>query len=486
MAGARKRPTYRGGYYQGYYVDYTGRRVWFKGAKNRRDTKELARKLEAEHGEVRRGLREPHHLSIRYRNKSFADARLEYLKWGASHGGRNNLPWGAVHARNRQHDLCWWEDQASIKTLGDLMGILPRVEKVLNKFLESGRTGKTASNRAESLAAFCRWCVTRKYLAEYPLEGLRPYRTVSPITRRPMEVEEVRRLLICSPYYRRILYETAAISGLRANELRSLTVKHLDAERLGVRLDERWTKNRKSGFQYLGLELTKRLWAFGEAGIAQDLYVRKHKRKDAKPHWPKNPLLYVPSHPAREFDRDLASAGIEKQTPDGKLDFHALRVAMTTFVVETGANPKEAQTLLRHSTPQLTMNLYAKTRNARLERIIDKVSSDLLLPPKSATGVLAQEVRDSADQLNPSDDKDLDADQTGGGGGNRTRVRRRLARSFYMLSSPCFLILWSGSEHAPHRTSPICFAGPLRTSGAGYPADVVHPPTQEREVDGMR
>jgi len=387
MAGARKKPSKRGGNYQGYYVDFMGNRRWFTGTSNRKETIEWAHKLEAEHKQIRLGVREPYHPSLKHRNCAFVDVRDEYLKDGALNGGRNGHPWGAVHARNRKHDLCWWEEQLSIKTLADLVDILPQVKKVLHKFMASGRAGKTASNRAESLAAFCRWCVTNKYLAEYPLEGLGQYRTASPIKRRPMEVEEVHRLLICSPYYRRILYETAAISGLRANELRSLTVKHLDAERLGVRLDERWTKNRKSGFQYLGMELTKRLWAFGEAGIAQEIYVRKHKRKDAMPHWPNNPLLYVPSHPAREFDRDLASAGIAKHTPEGKLDFHAFRVATSTFAVENGANPKEAQTLMRHSTPQLTMNLYAKTRNNRLEGIVDRISSDLLMLPECAIGV---------------------------------------------------------------------------------------------------
>jgi len=49
-----------------------------------------------------------------------------------------------------------------------------------------------------------------------------------------------------------------------------------------------------------------------------------------------NPLLYVPSHPARELDKDLETAGIPKHTPEGKVDFHACRVAYISLLFEAG------------------------------------------------------------------------------------------------------------------------------------------------------
>jgi integrase len=42
--------------------------------------------------------------------------------------------------------------------------------------------------------------------------------------------------------------ETAFLSGLRANELRHLTLDHLDLDRCGLHLDAVWTKNRQPGF----------------------------------------------------------------------------------------------------------------------------------------------------------------------------------------------------------------------------------------------
>jgi hypothetical protein len=48
------------------------------------------------------------------------------------------------------------------------------------------------------------------------------------------------------------------------------------------------------------------------------------------------------------------------------------------MVIEAGASVKEAQTLLRHSTPQLTMNAYARARDHRLAEVTDRVGAVVL------------------------------------------------------------------------------------------------------------
>ena len=58
------------------------------------------------------------------------------------------------------------------------------------------------------------------------------------------------------------------------------------------------------------------------------------------------------------FKADLKIAGIEYEV-DGKYsDFHALRHTFVTNVIKAGATVKEAQTLARHSKPELTINIY--------------------------------------------------------------------------------------------------------------------------------
>ena len=71
---------------------------------------------------------------------------------------------------------------------------------------------------------------------------------------RAMTLEEIHRLLAVCPSDRRLLWETAIMSGLRANELRHLSVDHLDVEHGGLHLEARWTKNRKG--EYLPLPQT--------------------------------------------------------------------------------------------------------------------------------------------------------------------------------------------------------------------------------------
>jgi hypothetical protein len=85
--------------------------------------------------------------------------------------------------------------------------------------------------------------------------------------------------------------------------------------------------------------------------------------------------------------RDLTAAGIAYETPSGVCDFHSLRGAYISNLVASGASVKTCQTLARHSTPSLTIGVYAK---ASLHDISDAVESlpDLSPPdtrPEAAT-----------------------------------------------------------------------------------------------------
>jgi len=73
----------------------------------------------------------------------------------------------------------------------------------------------------------------------------------------------------------------------------------------------------------------------------------------------------------------LGKAGIPKMAAGGKVDFHSLRVSFVTNVIEAGASVKEAQVLARHSTPTLTLNVYARTRPERLVGVADAIGEGL-------------------------------------------------------------------------------------------------------------
>jgi hypothetical protein len=86
----------------------------------------------------------------------------------------------------------------------------------------------------------------------------------------------------------------------------------------------------------------------------------------------------VPRDLAPRLDKDLQAAGIPKYTKAGKLDFYALRVMYINLVIESGVNPKEAQTLARHATAELTIGLYGRAADQRLVQAIDQIAQHVI------------------------------------------------------------------------------------------------------------
>lgn len=360
MAGARKRKNKDGVFYpeyQGWYIDRFGKQRYFIGNKSKKETEAKARKYEEREMKIRSGDISPDRPM---KDKPFNEIRDEYLSWGKLQGGRTGRPWGKTHLRMVESYLEFWQQELKLQKLSDLYGCLPKVEKTLQKLKEKGRSGKTLTSYASGLIAFCNWCVDRDYLPKNPLSKLSSLNSEPKFIRRALTLDEIYKLLDSCEPSRRLLYEMALNTGLRAGELGHLKVKDLDLESGGVLLRSAWTKNRKDGFQPVPRWLMEKL-----------LNCVKGKKEN-------DPILEVPSHPAREMDKDLVKAGIPKHTHKGKVDFHALRVAFITLLFEVGnASPKEAQELARHSTINLTMNVYTRTRDERLKNVTETLGESM-------------------------------------------------------------------------------------------------------------
>ena len=363
------------------FFDHTGKRVTATGTASKRETEILAQRREAHERGIRDGVTKAPKRALTFR--AMAD---EYLAWGEAQGGHAGRPWSPKVLHNHGTYLTFWEKKLNLRTTADLHGVLPRVEAVLRQLHNNstpstgfvkgsgGRSGKTLKNYASSLRSFVRWMYTREYIDVDPLRAIGRFDITPKTRRRALTAEEIQKLLdgLDGTQYgelRRLGYEVALASGLRAGELRALRVHHLDVERGGLILDPEWTKNKNPDqiFQPLPRFLVDRL---GE---------------DSKGKRPHEPLVFVVRDAARTMRKDLERVGLSKWGPGGKVDFHALRVAYITFVIESGADIKTAQTLARHCSPQLTLNIYAKARPERLRATVEAIGC--ILPQSSKNDV---------------------------------------------------------------------------------------------------
>ena len=147
------------------------------------------------------------------------------------------------------------------------------------------------------------------------------------------------------------------------------------------------TKNRKGGFQPIPAGLVDRLAASCTGKGPSDL------------------VFGVLSHPARTLEYDLTLAGIPKETDEGVVDFHALRTTFGTLIVESGANAKVAQRMMRHSDPRITMNIYAKVRPDALNAVAETLGDALNGDDPCATRVQRGKGKDGADFATDYDNK---------------------------------------------------------------------------------
>jgi integrase len=145
---------------------------------------------------------------------------------------------------------------------------------------------------------------------------------------------------------RRLIYKTAILTGLRLNELRTLTVADLSFGDVPfLKLDANNEKSRKGSTLPLRGDLAAELkeWTAGK------------ERTDS--------VFYVPSGLLRIMDRDCKAADIPKKDADGcVVHVHALRHSFGTHLSLAGVAPRTAQAAMRHSKLDLTMGVYTDSR----------------------------------------------------------------------------------------------------------------------------
>ena len=155
-----------------------------------------------------------------------------------------------------------------------------------------------------------------------------------------------------------MLYRVAVETGLRANELRSLTRSSfaLDDDQPTVTVEAGYSKRRREDTLPLRPGLAGELRAFLRT-LAPAATVFKMPKRDE--------VIDM-------LRADLEAAGIVYQDDSGRFaDFHSFRHSFISSLAAGGVHPKTAQILARHSTITLTMDRYTHVYRGELAEALN-------------------------------------------------------------------------------------------------------------------
>jgi integrase len=243
---------------------------------------------------------------------------------------------------------------------------------------DEGLAAQTRKHYAVHALQFGRWLVATGRTVKNLFAGLQTAVNVENDRRRrrrSLTPEECQRLLAAAARSKRrlggmigpdrkIFYSVGLSSGLRRDELGSLTPEsfQLDTEPPTVTVEGKWTKNRKTAVLPLRQDLAAELreWLRGKPA-GKPLFPVKGRKRRA--------MLWA----------DLKAAGIEPVVDGKVIDLHALRTTFITHLSLGGVPLAVAQKLARHSDPRLTSNVYTSLSLAELHKAVQA------LPPTGTT-----------------------------------------------------------------------------------------------------
>ena len=254
---------------------------------------------------------------------------------------------------------------------------------------KEGLAAQTANFYLSSSKGFFRWLVRSARMPDNPFDHLGGFNVATDRRhdRRALTHDELRRLLaaaaggeaLCgvAPEDRAMLYLIAASTGLRANELHTLTVASFDfdAAPATVTVEARNSKHRRRDVLPLREDITAAL----KAWLAKRKVLSLNTAEATL--WPGTWIRRA----SAMVRMDLARAQLEYKDASGRVfDFHAFRHTFLTNLARAGAHPKATQSLARHSTITLTMDKYSHVGLVDMKKALDALPA---LTPSASESV---------------------------------------------------------------------------------------------------
>jgi site-specific recombinase XerC len=257
--------------------------------------------------------------------------------------------------------------------LADLQDAGERLEKHLAQRRKAGASHRTINADLVAVRSFCRWLIGRKRMQNDPTIGLeRLNEDEDPRLERRALTDAEAQLLITTTYEskrvvrnltgpdRANLYLLAQRTGLRRNELRSLTPQSFDFTKTPPTVTVRAANSKRRRIDVLPLP--------DDAADAIRDYIVGRSVGDkiwAGSWWEKS---------AEMLRQDLMDAGISSIDEQGRVvDFHGQRMTFITGLARAGVTVSTAQKLARHSDVNLTLGTYTRLEIGELADAVGKL-----------------------------------------------------------------------------------------------------------------
>lgn len=257
--------------------------------------------------------------------------------------------------------------------------------------LDEGISPRTINMDVNALATMLRWGVgLAKLIGSNPIKGLKPLRHDRPKEGRPLTADEVKSLLKASrPHWDGIWYAFLA-TGMRRNELASLTFADIDWEAREIIISRGVSKNHTAR----RIPIDAKLWdILCQQEAAKGLrrpgqgktpeHTAKIKAKFTTDHVFTTTQCTPLTHESglyNAFVRCCNRAGILTRSvdPEGReidhVDVHSLRRTFATNLISNGADPKTVMELMGHKSLTMTMGLYVKMQVGTKWQAIGRLS----------------------------------------------------------------------------------------------------------------
>lgn len=221
-----------------------------------------------------------------------------------------------------------------------------------------GKSARTRNQYLVSFRTFINWLVKKDVLAKNPLLNIMLLNEQADRRheRRALTEDEIAKLLEATRtgdvhhgltgLERAAIYALALETGLRWNEIRTLVQGDLLLDQNAVKVKAGNAKNRKEAEVAISGQLTA-------------LYKEILAKVPVSPLAKVFPTIWL-TRGGEMLAEDLRAAGINPVNDKGEVvDFHALRHTFATRMALGGVQPRVLQSMMRHSTYDLTAKFYA-------------------------------------------------------------------------------------------------------------------------------